>query len=159
MYTHTWNSSVSHSVVFDSLWPHGLYNPRGSSAHRTLQARILEWVAIFFSRGSSRPRDFNPGLLHCKRILYHLSYQGSNSYTCVCVCLCIGLAEKFFFLEDLMRKQFIYVCVCVFVYWIGQKVFFPRRSYEKTQMNFLFSPIHKTGYKSILGANLKNFWE
>ena len=28
----------------------------GSSIHRTLQARILEWVAIPFSRGSSRPR-------------------------------------------------------------------------------------------------------
>ena len=30
--------------------------PPGSSVHGTLQARILEWVAIPFSRGSSRPR-------------------------------------------------------------------------------------------------------
>ena len=29
----------------------------GSSVHGILQARILEWVAIPFSRGSSRPRD------------------------------------------------------------------------------------------------------
>ena len=29
----------------------------GSSVHRILQARILEWVAIPFSRGSSWPRD------------------------------------------------------------------------------------------------------
>ena len=29
----------------------------GSSLHGILQARILEWVAIFFSRGSSQPRD------------------------------------------------------------------------------------------------------
>ena len=29
----------------------------GSSTHRILQARILEWVAISFSRGSSQPRD------------------------------------------------------------------------------------------------------
>ena len=29
----------------------------GSSVHRILQARILEWVAISFSRGSSKPRD------------------------------------------------------------------------------------------------------
>ena len=28
-------------------------SPPGSSAHGTLQARILEWVAISFSRGSS----------------------------------------------------------------------------------------------------------
>ena len=29
----------------------------GSSVHGILQARILEWVAVFFSRGSSQPRD------------------------------------------------------------------------------------------------------
>ena len=28
-----------------------------SSVHRIFQARVLEWVAIFFSRGSSQPRD------------------------------------------------------------------------------------------------------
>ena len=42
----------------DSLWPHVLYGPPGSSVHGILQARILEWVAIFFSRGSSQPRDW-----------------------------------------------------------------------------------------------------
>ena len=31
--------------------------PPGSSVHGILQARILEWVAISFSRGSSQPRD------------------------------------------------------------------------------------------------------
>ena len=40
----------------DSLQLHGLY-PLGSSVHGILQARILEWVAIPFSRGSSQPRD------------------------------------------------------------------------------------------------------
>ena len=32
-------------------------SPPGSSLHGILQARILEWVAIPFSRGSSRSRD------------------------------------------------------------------------------------------------------
>ena len=32
-------------------------SPSGSSVHGILQARILEWVAIPFSRGSSWPRD------------------------------------------------------------------------------------------------------
>ena len=32
-------------------------SPPGSSVHGILQARILEWVAISFSRGSSRPKD------------------------------------------------------------------------------------------------------
>ena len=31
--------------------------PPGSSVHGVLQARILEWIAILFSRGSSWPRD------------------------------------------------------------------------------------------------------
>ena len=32
------------------------YSPPRSSVHRILQARIVEWVVISFSRGSSRPR-------------------------------------------------------------------------------------------------------
>ena len=32
-------------------------SPPGSSVHGTFQARVLEWVAISFSRGSSRPGD------------------------------------------------------------------------------------------------------
>ena len=46
--------SVSPLVMSDSLWPHG---PPGSSVHGILQARILEWIAIPFCRGSSQPRD------------------------------------------------------------------------------------------------------
>ena len=33
------------------------YSPPGSSVHGIFQARILEWIAISSSRGSSRPRD------------------------------------------------------------------------------------------------------
>ena len=33
-------------------------SPLGSSVHGILQARILEWIAISFSRGSSHPRDW-----------------------------------------------------------------------------------------------------
>ena len=33
------------------------YSPLGCSVHGILQARILEWVAISSSRGSSQPRD------------------------------------------------------------------------------------------------------
>ena len=41
-----------------------------------LQARILEWVAVPFSRGSSNS-GLNLGLPHCRRILNHLSHKGS----------------------------------------------------------------------------------
>ena len=46
------SESESHSVMSVSLQPHGLY-----IVHAFLQVRILEWVAILFSRGSSQPRD------------------------------------------------------------------------------------------------------
>ena len=39
-------------------------NPMDYTVHGILQARILEWVALSFSRRSPQPRDFNPGLLH-----------------------------------------------------------------------------------------------
>ena len=49
------------SVKSDSLGSHGLYVAQpGSSVRGIFQARILEWVAISFSRGSSRPRDWTP---------------------------------------------------------------------------------------------------
>ena len=91
-------------------------SPAGSIFHGVLQARILEWVVIPFSRRSFPHRDWsqvsrigsefltisttreaqeywssslsllqgifpiqesNQGLLHCRQILYQLSYQGS----------------------------------------------------------------------------------
>ena len=93
------------------------YSLLGSSVHGSLQARILEWVAMPCSRGSSQPRgqtqvscmpadsflfeppgkpkntgvgilsllqgifptqESNWDLLHCRQILYQLSYQGSH---------------------------------------------------------------------------------
>ena len=39
------------------LWDPMDCSPPGSSVHRILQARILEWVIMLYSRGSSWPRD------------------------------------------------------------------------------------------------------
>ena len=53
----------------------------GSSVHGILQARILQWLATPFSKGSSLLKGIfltqgsNPGLLGCRQILYHLSQQ------------------------------------------------------------------------------------
>ena len=49
--------TLSHSVMSNSCNPIGCNLP-SSSVHGILQARILEWVAISFSRGSSQPRDW-----------------------------------------------------------------------------------------------------
>ena len=52
-------------------------SPPCSSVHRIFQARVLEWVAISFSRGSSRPRDQTQVSRIVSKMLYHLSHQGN----------------------------------------------------------------------------------
>ena len=55
-------------------------SPSGSFVHGILQARIMEWIAIPFSRGSSQSGD----QVHVSCIeadFYHLSHQGSKSTT------------------------------------------------------------------------------
>ena len=50
------NESISHSSHLILCDPMDCSSP-GSSVHGILQVRILEWVAIPFSRGSSQSRD------------------------------------------------------------------------------------------------------
>ena len=61
----------SHSVVSSSLWPHGLYSPWKTPDQSTGVGSLPLLQGIFPTQGS------NPGLLHCRRILYQLSHQGS----------------------------------------------------------------------------------
>ena len=46
------------------------YSLPGFSVHGIFQARILEWVAISFSRGFFPTQGLNLGILHCRQILY-----------------------------------------------------------------------------------------
>ena len=52
----------------------------GSSIHGIFQAKVLEWVAISFSRKIFPTQGLNPGLPHCRQMLYRLSYQGSQKW-------------------------------------------------------------------------------
>ena len=52
-------------------------SPPGSSVHGILQERILEWVAITFSRGSSHTRDQTHISCISRQILYHWATRGS----------------------------------------------------------------------------------
>ena len=50
---------IMHAHGLSRVW---LYSPKdcsppGSSVNEIYQARILEWIAIFYSRGSSQPKD------------------------------------------------------------------------------------------------------
>ena len=114
---HGWRSLAGYIQSEKWKWkllsPVWLCDPMDCTFHGILQARILEWVAFSFSRGSSQPRDWtqvshfagrflpaeppwkpentgvgslsllqqifpsqesNWSLLHCRQILYQLSY-------------------------------------------------------------------------------------
>ena len=51
--------------------------PWSTTVHGILQARILEWVAFPLLQGIFPTQGLNPGLLHCRWILYQLSHKGS----------------------------------------------------------------------------------
>ena len=57
----------------------------GCSIHGILQARILEWVAISFSRGSSQPRDRTQVSHIAGRCFAPWATREAN----VCVCVCV----------------------------------------------------------------------
>ena len=78
------SKSVSCSVVFNSATPWTEAYP-GSSVYGTLQARILEWIAIPFSREIFQIQGLNLALLHCRQILYCLSHQGSPYSHSMCI--------------------------------------------------------------------------
>ena len=69
-----------------------VYNPPSSSVHGIFQARKLEWVAIFLSKGSSWPRDqtctpLSPALAG----RFFTTEPLGKSHVCVCVCVCVSV--------------------------------------------------------------------
>ena len=58
-----------------------LCHPMEYTVHGILQARILEWVPYPFSREIFLTQESNRGLLHCRWILYQLSYHGVGTNT------------------------------------------------------------------------------
>ena len=63
--------SESHSVMSNSLWPHGLYSPWNCPGQNTRVGSLSLLQGVFPTQGS------NPGLPHCRQILDQLSHQGS----------------------------------------------------------------------------------
>ena len=60
-----WRKVKVYSVASDSLWPHGLYSPWNSPGQNTGVGSLSLLQGIFPTQGS------NPGLPHCRQILYH----------------------------------------------------------------------------------------
>ena len=129
---------LSHSVVSNSSRPHGLYptwllcpwdfpgKNTGVGFHF-----LLQWI---FLTG-----ELNWGLLHCRRILYQLSYQGSPNcvsegmfpqatsicWECVCVCVCVCFPRQSLHPRNtvgkILKEDFVlglYFCFFLFVCFI-----------------------------------------
>ena len=62
--------SKSRSVESNSLHPHGLYSPWNSPGQNTGVGSLSLLQGIFPTQG------WNPGLLHCRWILFQLSHKG-----------------------------------------------------------------------------------
>ena len=82
------SESVIHSVVSNSLLPHGLEPirllfPWNSPGENTRVGSLSLLQRIFPTQG------LIPGLLHFMQILYCLSHEGSPNQLYVCMCVCI----------------------------------------------------------------------
>ena len=81
-------------------------SPVGSSVHGILQAKILEWVAISFSRESSQPRDWT----QVSRIAGRLFTDWATRETpliCLMAFKKVLLQFYFWFLSDLLSTEII----------------------------------------------------
>ena len=67
-----WKWSESHPVMSNTLQPNGLYSPWNSPGQDNGVGSLPLLQGIFPTQGS------NPGLPHCRWILYQLSHKGSS---------------------------------------------------------------------------------
>ena len=95
-------------------------SPPGFSVHRISQARILEWVSIYSSRGSSQPRD-------------------QTRISCVS-------GDGFFTTEPPGKSIYVYIQVCVYVYIYTYACIIINFTYVYIQM--LGHHAHREIYKS-----------
>ena len=91
----------------------------GSSVHGVLQERILEWVAMSSSRGSSQSRDWiHIPFVFCigRQVLYHLCHLGrlqgfrvGNKHLYFGYIVCVAPLEWFFFMRTTLDQFFYHI--------------------------------------------------
>ena len=104
------------------------YSPLGSSVHGIFPARILEWVTISFSRGSSQPKDWSISGISCIgwQILHHwatwetlwLTIWSSNSTS--------SYVHKI--IESKDSSRYLYTSVCSSIIETNDKIEAPQKS-------------------------------
>ena len=128
----------SHTVTSNSFATPWTVALLGSSVHGISQASILEWVDIFFSRESSRPRDQTCfSCLAGGFFTTEPSGLGSNKsvwiYLLVHVCINLVALSKIFLSENLTRKRY-------FQSYSDTFYFFTRLIFEKKTVSYMEIP-------------------
>ena len=90
--------SQSHSVMSDSLRPHGPHSPWNFPGQNTGVGGLSLLQGIFPTQG------WNPGLLHCRQILYQLSHKCNSakirlSYNPIKLVIIYTHSTGFYFVE------------------------------------------------------------
>ena len=100
--------SESHSVVSDSLQPHGLYNPWNSPGQNTGVGSHSVLQGIFPIQGLNR------GLLHCRWILYQLSYQWVEEMLNICFLIGVVIMWAYTFVKigQILQLQCMHFITC-----------------------------------------------
>ena len=138
---------LSHSVVSDSLWPHGLQHtwlscPWNSSGKNTGVGCHFLLQGIFLTQG------WNLGLLHCRPILYHLSHQGSHPRWGLSLKKKKGKEEK----QRELRR-----CCCNYAS-SSKTLYFLQNMFLSCTENAAFMWTHDC-YKKVIPINYNKIWE
>ena len=129
-------------------------NLPSSSVHEILQARILEWVAISFSRGSSWPRDrtciscisggFFTDWATGEDFMVNISV---SVYVCMCVCLHTGNSNVY---------VHAYACIYIYTHTLisGLILMFLHPTFS-IRFTYHFAEVHPLGLLSVKALGYK----
>ena len=123
MCTHTYICIHTHGVLVSKSCPTLCdamdCSPVGSSVHGILQERILEWVSISFSKGSSQPRNWTQVSCIAGRFFTNWAMREACIHThthththiyiksCLCLLLCFKLSTIFYSSEDKVQNSLL----------------------------------------------------
>ena len=136
-----WSESESEnrSVVSDSLWPHGLYSPWNSPGQNTGVGSLYILQGLFPTQG------LNPGLSHCRQILYQLGHKGKPKNTRVGS---LSLLQQIFLTQESNKGLLNFRLILYQLSYEG--------SMESINALYAFSSVIKDTPQRVL-ANVKSF--
>ena len=130
-------------------------NPPGSAVHGDSPGKNTGVGCHALLQGILPTQGLNPGLQHCRRILYCLSHQGISSTNyppywriCKTLCLCfVYWACFFFFSLSLSKRDKAYQSDDHYIYYCGQ---------ESLWRIGVALKVNRRVQNAVLGYNLKN---